>query len=98
MKDSDWIIPGSLDIFSESEISDFDALIWDIDVEWVFMKRQVWEIYAGFGYQYQNFEYGAQGIYQYSPSGLPGVEAYGDGSVSITYEMTYRMPYFLNRH
>ena len=95
MKDSDWIIPGRLDIFSESEISDFDALIWDIDVEWVFMKRQVWEIYAGFGYQYQNFEYEAQGIYQYSPSGLPGVEAYGDGSVSITYEMTHRMPYFL---
>ncbi len=96
MKDSDWIIPGSLDIYSESEIADFEALIWDIDIEWVFMKRQAWDIYAGFGYQYQNFEYGAQGIYQYSPSGLlPGVEAYGDGSVSVTYEMTYKMPYFL---
>ena len=95
MNDSDWVTPGSLDIYSESEISDFDALIWDIDVEWVFIKRQAWDIYAGFGYQYQNFEYEAQGIYQYSPSGLPGFAAYGDGSVSITYEMTYKMPYFL---
>lgn len=95
MQDSDWIRPGSLDIYSESEISSFDALIWDIDVEWLFMKRKAWDLYAGFGYQYQNFNYEAQGIYQYSPSGLPGFAAYGDGSVSITYDMTYKMPYFL---
>jgi outer membrane protease len=95
MKNSDWITPGSFDVYSESKISDFEALIWDIDVEWVFIKRQAWDIYAGFGYQYQEFEYGAQNIYQYSPSGLPGFAAYGDGSVSITYEMKYIMPYFL---
>lgn len=95
MEDSDWITPGSLDIYSESTISDFDALIWDLDVEWVFIKRQAWDIYAGIGYQYQEFDYAGQGIYQYSPSGLPGFAAYGDGSVSITYETNYKMPYFL---
>ena len=96
MKDSDWLTisnPGQLDVYSESDISKFEAWIFDIDVEWVFLKRPSWSLYAGLGYQYQNFEYDAKLIHQYSPSGLPGWEAYGDGSVAITYEMTYHMPY-----
>ena len=96
MKDSDWITasnPGRLDVYSESDISDFDALIFDIDVEWAFLKRPSWLLYAGLGYQYQKFDYDAKLIHQYSPSGLPGYEAYGDGRVGITYEMTYEMPY-----
>jgi outer membrane protease len=96
MKDSDWITdsnPGRLDVYSESNISKFDALIFDIDVEWVFLKRQSWSLYAGLGYQYQKFEYDAKLIHQYSPSGLPGWEAYGDGRVGITYEITYAIPY-----
>ncbi|MBU0946848.1 MAG: TonB-dependent receptor [Proteobacteria bacterium] len=98
MIDKDWLTssnPGQLDVYSESNISDFDALIWDIDVEWAFLQRQSWSLYAGLGYQYQKFEYDAQLIHQYSPSGYPGFETYGDGSVGITYEMTYKMPYFL---
>jgi outer membrane protease len=96
MKDSDWITaanPGRLDIYSESNISKFDAWIFDIDVEWVFLKRQYWSLYAGLGWQYQKFKYEAQLIRQYSPSGLPGYDANGDGRVAITYDITYNMPY-----
>lgn len=98
MIDKDWLTagsPGQYDIYSESNISDFDALIFDIDVEWAFLERQSWTLYAGLGYQYQKFDYDSQLIHQYSPSGYPGWEYYGDGSVGITYEMTYKMPYAL---
>ena len=96
MKDSDWITPsnpGRLDVYSESNISNFDALIFDIDVEWIFLKRQPWSLYAGLGYLYQKFDNDATLIRQYSPSGLPGFDTYGDGRVGITYEITYTMPY-----
>ena len=105
MEDSDWGMaylyglpgasPSDFDVYSESNISDFDAFIWDFDVEWAFLQRQSWNLYAGLGYQYQKFEYDGQIIHQYSPSGLPETELYGDGSVAITYEMTYKMPYVL---
>jgi len=96
MKDSDWVTPsdpGRLDVYSESDISKFDALIFDIDVEWIFLKRKSLSLYAGLGWQYQKFDYEAKLIHQYSPSGLPGAEVYGDGRVGITYEITYSMPY-----
>lgn len=98
MIDKDWITasnPDQLDIYSDSTISDFNALILDFDVEWAFLQSQSWNLYAGLGYQYQKFEYDGQLIRQYSPSGIPDVEGYGDGSVGITYEMTYKMPYLL---
>jgi len=106
MKDSDWGVwyldgdpgtsPSDLDIYSESNISDFDAVIFDIDVEWAFLQRETWSLFAGIGYQYQNFEYEGQlieetGYYLGNPIGtFPG-----DGSVGITYEITYNMPYLL---
>jgi outer membrane protease len=96
MKDSDWITPsnpGQLDVYSDSDISKFDAWIFDIDVEWIFLKRKPLSLYAGLGYQYQKFDYDAKLIHQYSPSGLPGYDGYGDGSVAITYEITHSMPY-----
>ncbi|MGV8056907.1 MAG: omptin family outer membrane protease [Smithellaceae bacterium] len=96
MKDSDWITdsnPSRLDIYSESNISKFDLWNIDVDVEWDFLKRQSWSLYAGLGYQYQKIGYEAKLIHQYSPSGLPGYEAYGDGRVAITYDITYSMPY-----
>lgn len=98
MVDKDWITdadPTRLDIYSDSSISDFDALILDCDVEWSFLKSESGSLYAGLGYQYQNFKYDSNLIHQYSPSGLPGWEFFGDGSVSITYEMTYSMPYVI---
>ena len=96
MKDSDWLTasnPGRLDVYSESNISTFDAWIFDVDVEWAFLKVQSWSLYAGLGWQYQKFYYEGKLIHQYSPSGLAGYDAYGDGRVGITYEITYNMPY-----
>lgn len=96
MIDSDWITTGNpnrLDIYSESEISSFDALIIDADIEWTFIKQQAVSFYCGLGYLYQNFDYEAELIYQTSPSGLAGYEYTGDGRTGITYEMTYSMPY-----
>lgn len=96
MIDKDWFSnSGQLDVYSESNISDFDAVIFDIDVEWAFLQRETWSLFAGIGYQYQNFDFDAQLIHQYSPSGLQGYEYYGDGTVGITYEITYNMPYLL---
>jgi outer membrane protease len=98
MLDSDWLTlsnPGKLDVFSETNISDFDALIWDIDVEWSFYQTDLWSLYTGVGYMYQNFEYEGQLIRQYSPSGLLGYDYAGNGEVGITYEMTYDMFYLL---
>lgn len=96
MIDSDWLrTPSLLDVYSNSKITDFDALILDVDVEWLFLKRKNWNLFAGLGYKYQNFDYESALIHQYSPSGLPGFNFYGDGSNSITYDMTYTMPYFI---
>lgn len=98
MKDSDWITssdPNQLDVYSESDISKFDATICDFDVEWTFIKRKQWSAYAGLGYQYQKFEYSAKLIRQYSPSGIPGFDANGDGQVGITYEIMYSIPYLI---
>jgi len=67
MKDSDWITasnPGRLDVYSESNISEFDAWIFDVDVEWAFLKRKSWSLYAGLGYQYQKFDYESKLINQ----------------------------------
>jgi outer membrane protease len=96
MKDSDWLTasnPGRLDVYSESNISKFDAWIFDVDVEWAFLKRQSWSLYAGLGYQYQMYDFEAKLVHQYSPSGLPGYDVYGDDRVAIAYEITYSMPY-----
>jgi outer membrane protease len=96
MKDSDWITasnPNRLDIYSESNISKFNAWILDVDIEWIFLQRQSWSLYTGLGYQYQKFNYDAKLIHQYSPSGLPGYDVYGDGRVAITYEIRYEIPY-----
>lgn len=96
MADSDWITdsnPDRLDIYSESEISSFDAFIMDADIEWTFMKRDAISLYAGLGYIYQNLDYEGELIRQYSPSGLSGYDAVGDGRVGITYEMIYSIPY-----
>jgi len=98
MIDQDWLTasnPGQLDVYSNSNISDFSALILDINVEWTFLQRQSWNLYGGLGLLSQNFEYDGQPIHQYSPSGQPGFEFYGDGSVGITYEITYTIPYLL---
>jgi outer membrane protease len=96
MEDSDWFTetnPSRLDVYSESEISSFDAFILDADIEWTFFRRQNVSVYAGLGYMYQNFDYETKALYQLSPSGLSGYDIIGDGRVSITYEITHSIPY-----
>lgn len=97
MKDSDPpTSTSSLNIYSESNISDFDALIWDIDIDWIFLRRPTWNLYAGLGYEYQNFDYEGRLIQQSSNNpGEPAHVIYGDGSLAITYDITYQMPYLL---
>lgn len=98
MEDSDWITdsnPSRLDIYSESSISSFDATILDLDVEYTFADLKSVSFYAGIGYQYQNFDYDAKLIRQYSPSGLSGYDYVGGGEVGISYGITYHIPYLL---
>jgi len=98
MEDSDWITdsnPSRLDIFSTSEISDFNATIFDFDVEYTFVQNPKFAFYGGLGYQYQKFDYDAQLIRQYSPSGLSGYDYVGDGRVGIAYDISYHMPYLM---
>ncbi len=98
MVDKDWLSlgsPGQLDVYSESTITNFDAFIFDIDAEWVFYETKPIQFYTGVGYMYQNFDYEARLIQQYSPSGRDGFYYDGDGTVGITYDITYDMLYFL---
>ncbi len=98
MIDKDWVTasnPDRLDVYSNSYISDFDATIVDLNIEAKTLSRRFWEMKVGIGFQYQKFEYKAKLIRQYSPSGLPGWDATGDGSVAIEYEVEYKIPYFL---
>jgi len=98
MIDKDWATvynPRQLDAYSNSNISNFSAFILDIDVEWRFLQRQSLALYTGLGLKSQKFKYDGKLIHQYSPSGQPNVEKYGNGLVDITYEMTYTMPYLL---
>ncbi|MBE0585961.1 MAG: omptin family outer membrane protease [Desulfofustis sp.] len=96
MVDSDWLTPANpaiLDVYSEFSISDFEALIVDADVEWLFFRQQALSLFVGAGIVYQNFDYESELIYQFSPSGLEGFTYAGDGRTGITYEMTYSLPY-----
>ena len=97
MIDKDWMTlstPKQLDIYSNSNISNFSALMLDINAEWTFLEQESVAVYTGFGFKSQKFQYDGKLVHQYSPSGDPEVGVvYGDGSVGITYEMTYTMPY-----
>jgi outer membrane protease len=98
MEDSDWLTesnPKQLDVYSESYISDFSAFIADLDMEYIFYKNRVISFFGGAGYQYQKFEYDANLRYQYSPSGLSGYDYTGDGTVGISYEISYYVPYLI---
>ncbi|MCI5211645.1 MAG: omptin family outer membrane protease, partial [Candidatus Electrothrix sp. ATG2] len=97
MIDQDWMQSDrQLDVYSESSISEFDAFVLDINLEWVYMQQGAWSLFSGFGYLRQEFEYEGQLIGQSSPSGVyPEYTYQGDGSTGITYETTYSMVYFL---
>lgn len=98
MEDRDWLTfsqPSRLDVYSDSLISDFSALILDVEMQWTFARTSQFAVYTGAGFLYQSFEYEGKPIRQYSPSGLPGYYATGDGRVGITYDIEYYVPYLL---
>ena len=95
MEDSDWITesdPGRLDVFSTSD-TELDALIWDAKIGCEILKSSNWSLIVGVGYLRQNFDFDIMLKRQYSPSGLPGYDYVGDGSVALKYEITYNIPY-----
>ena len=96
--DRDWLSTSTAqqpDIYSESEVSSLDALIFDIALEWTFWQRELWSLYTGAGWQRQHFEYQGWTVSQYSPSGLPGYNYQGNGGAGMAYDLTYSMPYLL---
>jgi outer membrane protease len=98
MIDRDWISsysPWRLDIYSTSEVTDFQALVLDADFSYKVLNWNIVWLAVGAGYMYQNFEYETALIRQWSPSGLPGYDYVGDGSTSLIYEVDVYMPYIL---
>lgn len=96
--DRDWMTPArpwQLDVYSESKVASFSAKIADINLEWTFHQQGLWNLYTGFGYQYQRLEYEGQPLYQYSPSGLAGYQYRGSGELGLTYDLKLSMLYVL---
>lgn len=98
MEDRDWITdsdPQRLDVYSDSEVTDFSAFIVDVDLSYrVFVNDRI-SLAAGFGYMYQDFEYDTAVRRQWSPSGYMGFDYIGDGTTSLIYEVDFEMPYLL---
>jgi outer membrane protease len=95
MEDSDWLTaanPSQLDVYSQSDAY-LDVLMLGINVSYRFFERPHWSLIAGVGYRYQNFDYECKLNRQWSPSGLSGYDYTGAGSVDLTYEVTYSIPY-----
>jgi len=109
MEDSDWGIywletgdpffrPDTLDIFSTSD-ADLSALIFNIKGRYWFMKKAKVALAAGAGWLYQNFDYEADNVNQYSPSAADTYFLTFDpfatrhAGVALTYEVTYNIPY-----
>jgi outer membrane protease len=96
--DRDWLtpsMPNQVDVYSESKVASFDALIIDLDLEWNFWQQGLWSLYAGAGYQQQHFQYTGSSAVQYSPSGLPDYNASSGGETAATYDLTCSIPYLL---
>jgi len=97
MIDKDWITdanPSQLDVYSNSNITDFDGYEFDFSVKYKFLQGENWSLDGGAGYLYQNWQYEASVVRQYSPSGLDGFDYLGDGRPAIRYTLEYNIPYF----
>ncbi len=96
MKDSDWLTPSDpsqLDIYSKSD-TELAALILDLNFLCRFYTASNWSLMAGVGYLREHFDFECRLVRQYSPSGAySAYDAVGDGSVGLTYEITYEIPY-----
>lgn len=97
MEDSDWLTPSNpdqLDIFSTSNVIDFEAYEYDVNVKFKYLKGATWSLDAGIGYLFQKFKYDTALKTQYSPSGLAGYDFVWDGRTSsLKYDLFYHIPY-----
>lgn len=89
MKDSDWITPGVLAIYSESD-TELNALILNAGVKRRISERDRLDISLGGGLKYESFEFECANVVQTSI--LPGYSGSSSGLV-LTYDLTYIMPY-----
>lgn len=88
--------PSQLDLYSESDIVDFDALIIDVDLSHKLTEGLWGWLAGGVGFMYQRFHYDYALISQYSPSGAySDYSGIGTGYTDGKYEITYYMPYLL---
>ena len=96
MIDQDWITasnPSQLDVYSNSNISEFEGYEFDVNAKYKFLRRENWSLNGGLGYIYQNWQYTTNVIQQHSPSGQTGFYFLGDGTPSLNYKLEYHIPY-----
>lgn len=96
MIDQDWLTasnPGQLDVYSNSDISEFEGYEFDVNAKYKFLRGENWSLNAGVGYIYQNWQYTANLVQQYSPSGQTGYDYLGTGTPGIRYKLEYNIPY-----
>jgi outer membrane protease len=97
MEDSDWLTPSNpdqLDIFSTSNVTDFEAYEYDVNVKFKYLMGASWSLDAGVGYLFQKYKYDTALKTQYSPSGMSGVDYVWDGRTSsLKYDLFYQIPY-----
>ena len=96
MIDQDWLTasnPARLDVYSNSNFSEFEGYEFDVNAKYKFLRGENWSLNAGLGYIYQNWQYTANLVRQYSPSGQAGYDYLGDGTPGISYKLEYNIPY-----
>ncbi|APG28117.1 hypothetical protein A7E78_09845 [Syntrophotalea acetylenivorans] len=105
MEDSDWLSPGSLDIYSESD-TDMDALLLEGKISYMFWQGYYGQnsangvansdirflYFAGLGYKYQKFEFEVSDLDQWYPSSPTTPHDRVSGLV-LDYEAEYHIPY-----
>ena len=95
-----WYGPDHLDIYSESK-TEVNLFIFDVDFKYKFLSRKIspsiFSLYGGGGYRHQNYYFECRLIrqYDYRDAAPPSekLDAVGDGSVGLTYEVTFYIPY-----
>ncbi len=96
-----WYGPDHLDIYSESK-TEISTLIVDIDLLYrlpAFNRKRSssveYRFFAGLGYLYQRYEFQCRLIRQwdYREANPDPLDAAGDGSVGLTYDIVTHIPY-----
>jgi outer membrane protease len=106
MEDSDWVTPGSLDIYSESD-TDMRAWLFDGKLSYTFYRGNYGETWttdterggdvlffysAGVGYKHQHYDFDVSNVDQWYPSSPSTPHDRYPGPV-LTYEVEFWMPY-----